>query len=496
MDFKKFLKNHWLIIIILFFASLVRFWRVGDLTTFAGDQGIDFLIIKRMLIDGEFTLLGPKLGSFSNIAIIYLGPIYYYLIAPFLFFFNFDPIGPAIFIVLLSLLTVVLIYLIGLNFFNKPVAVLASVIFAFSVPIVNESRVALNPNPIPFFSAVLTFSLFKIIIHNSKSLIWPVLFGISSGVLFQLHYLTMSLIFLSIIFILKKRYLGKIIILIMAFLITIAPQILFELRHEFFISKQIIARIQDGGDISSISTFTQNLHRGLELISSLIFYYENFYLGAIIIALMLLLIFQKMKELKKIYLFLIMSILISIFLASIYALDPQLHYFAHVYPILALLISLAIYLLADSLKRFHIKAILIIILILFLTTNFSNLGLNRNEGYTMPEGWNLTGVKNTSKLITKDASDNRTFNIAATLDGDTRARPYRYLVEVYGKKPLGVENYPESDILYLISRDGKNAILDYYVWEVASFKPFNFESEWHIQNGITLYKLTKGNKTL
>ena len=160
MNFKKLLKHHWQIIFILLFAALFRFFRIHDLTTFSGDQGVDFLIVKRMLVNGEFTLLGPKIGTFSDIAIIYLGPIYYYMIAPFLLLFNFDPIGPAVFISFLSVLTIIVIYLIGLVFFNKIVGIIASIIFAVSVPIVNEARVALNPNPEPFFSAVLIFALF------------------------------------------------------------------------------------------------------------------------------------------------------------------------------------------------------------------------------------------------------------------------------------------------------------------------------------------------
>ena len=495
MDFKKFLKNHWLIIIILFFASLVRFWRVGDFTTFAGDQGIDFLIVKRMLVNGEFTLLGPKIGTFSDIAIIYLGPIYYYMIAPFLLLFNFDPIGPAVFISFLSVLTIIVIYLIGLVFFNKIVGIIASIIFAVSVPIVNEARVALNPNPEPFFSAVLIFALFKISIKNSKKLIWPILCGMSSGILFQLHYLTASLILLSVLLLLKNRYFQKLTVLTAAFFITISPQILFELRHGFFLSIQILTRIRSKEDISSFSTFAQNLHRSIEFISSLIFNYENYYVGLVVISLMMIFFIQKNKYIKP-YIFLVTSVLISIFAASIYSLDPQLHYFTHIYVGLTLIVASILYLSMNYFKNKIAIIFFLIFVVFIIILNIANLDLNRAEGYTMPKGWNLTGVKKASEIVANDISYGTKFNIAATLDGDTRARPYRYLVEVYGKIPLGVEYYPEADILYLMSRDKKNEILNYSVWEVASFKPFKFENEWHIQNGITLYKLSKDKVTL
>ena len=109
----------------------------------------------------------------------------------------------------------------------------------------------------------------------------------------------------------------------------------------------------------------------------------------------------------------------------------------------------------------------------------------------MPEGWNQIGIKTASNIISVDVDSQKKFNVASTLDGDTRARPYRYLLEVKGKIPQDVEAYPSSSILYLISRDEEQKIKSYTVWEVASFAPFNITKKWPIQNGIWLYRLEK-----
>ena len=63
-----------------------------------------------------------------------------------------------------------------------------------------------------------------------------------------------------------------------------------------------------------------------------------------------------------------------------------------------------------------------------------------------------------------DVESSQKYNIAATLDGDTRAMPYRYLLEVYGTKPMKVEDYPHAEVLYLVSRDSESIINSYTVY--------------------------------
>ena len=109
----------------------------------------------------------------------------------------------------------------------------------------------------------------------------------------------------------------------------------------------------------------------------------------------------------------------------------------------------------------------------------------------MPAGWNLKGEKKAAEIIVKDPDSLKKFNIAATLDGDTRAMPYRYLVEIKGKIPQDVEAYPQSEVIYLISKDDRQTIQKYSVWEVSSFRPFSVEQLAEIQNSIKIYKLKR-----
>src|SRR5437016_1790147 len=97
-----------LILLILILAAFLRIYRISDYMTFLGDEGRDVLVAKEIL-HGHFTLLGPR----SSAGDFFMGPAYYYFITPFLWLFNYDPVGPAIMVALFGVATVYLIYIVG-----------------------------------------------------------------------------------------------------------------------------------------------------------------------------------------------------------------------------------------------------------------------------------------------------------------------------------------------------------------------------------------------
>jgi len=490
MKIQHFILKHGYLIAILILAVIVRFWRIHDLTTFSGDQGVDFLIVKKMLIDGEITLLGPKLGHFSDIANIYLGPAYYYIISLPLYLSGFDPIGPILFVTVLSVITIILVYLFVKQYFSSSIALITSLLFAFSAPVIEQSRVPLNPNLIPFFTILLLFSLYKIVFDKKNVILWPFVLGFSSGILFQLHYLTITIILISHIAVILNKNIRIIVTSLAAFILAISPQILFELRHDYFITNQIILRMKSVDEILSSSNFIVNTSISISILLTSIFTSKYIFIGLLLLVMSLVTTYKIPLIYKQKYFLLMTMLFFSILVSSSTSFNPQFHYLSHTFVPFIIIFSMAAHMGLNAKIPPIFKLSIIIVLISVIALNLSVLNLDRTEGYTMAKGWNLTGIKKSSRIISDDVSSNK-FNIVATLDGDTRARPYRFLVETYGKIPLGVENYPESEILYLVSRESEQEILNYSVWEVSSFKPFKFEREWPIQNGIKLYKLSK-----
>ena len=67
-----------LLSLILLFSAFLRLYKIEDYMTFLGDQGRDVLIVYNIL-HGHLTLLGPT----SSVGGFFLGPFYYYFMAPF-----------------------------------------------------------------------------------------------------------------------------------------------------------------------------------------------------------------------------------------------------------------------------------------------------------------------------------------------------------------------------------------------------------------------------
>src|SRR3990167_720587 len=113
-----------ILILILIIASFYRFYKIMDYMTFLGDEGRDVLIVYKIL-HGNLTLLGPT----ASVGGFFLGPIYYYFMAPFLWLFNYNPVGPAIMVALFGIATVWLIYKVGKEFFGPSAGVIAAGFF-------------------------------------------------------------------------------------------------------------------------------------------------------------------------------------------------------------------------------------------------------------------------------------------------------------------------------------------------------------------------------
>ena len=139
-----------------YFAAFLRLYRIADYMTFLGDEGRDVLVAYNIL-HGHLTLLGPT----SSVGGFFLGPIYYYFMAPFLLLFNYNPVGPAVMVALFGIATVWLIYKFCTDLFNPKIGLIASFFYAISPLVISYSRSSWNPNPLAVFSLSYFLCLYK-----------------------------------------------------------------------------------------------------------------------------------------------------------------------------------------------------------------------------------------------------------------------------------------------------------------------------------------------
>ncbi len=224
--------------LILLVAAFLRLYKIAGYMTFLGDEGRDAIIVRRLLVNFDPILIGPG----TSIGNMYLGPLYYYLIAPSLLFANFSPVGPSVFVALLGVLTVALIWWVGRVWFGPKAGLIASFLYSISPTVIIYSRSSWNPNVMPFFALMCFYAAWQV--WEQKKFPWLMVMAIALAFVLQSHYLglllapALGIVWLLALF--NARRLKKSLIYVrysvLAFLIfafLMSPLVIFDLRHNF-----------------------------------------------------------------------------------------------------------------------------------------------------------------------------------------------------------------------------------------------------------------------
>ena len=162
---KSFISNNrrevLIISVIALLALALRIYKIPQYLTFLGDEGRDVRVV-RNLIQGDLVFIGPQ----TSIGNMYLGPLYYYMMAPFLWLWNLSPVGPAVMVAILSTITTIFIWWATRTWFAPAVGLLASLFFALSPVAIIYGRTSWNPNPMPFFALLSIWSIWQLWQHR------------------------------------------------------------------------------------------------------------------------------------------------------------------------------------------------------------------------------------------------------------------------------------------------------------------------------------------
>ncbi len=510
----KFLSRNYdkiVIILILAIASFYRLYHIMDYMTFLGDEGRDVLIVYRIL-HGNLTLLGPT----ASVGGFFLGPIYYYFMAPFLWLFNYNPVGPAIMVALFGIATVWLIYKVGKEFFGSSVGLIAAGLYAISPLVVNYSRSSWNPNPMPFFSLLTLYLIYKALKANSLKLF--ILSGFLFGITMQLHYLALFLGIIIFAYILlfqfvysKNNFISKTfkqyLFIFLGFIVGWSPFLAFEFRHGFTniirIFNFVFRSGETGGNNHFLATVGNVFFRIFgrlignfplpeqitlgEYLGISLWYYLILILGILSVGFLIHKVADDYKlnspDFAKKSLFLVWFIF-GVGLFGLYKKPIYDYYFGFMFPLPFFIVGLFF----KSLWRKKIGKIISVFLILIL------IWLNN---FTPPYKASANGQLNQAEEISKfviEKTDNKPYNFAL-ITGGSSDHAYRYFFTLWNKPPVTIENKevdPQrktvTEQLLVVCDANICRPLGNSLWEVAGFGRAEIVGEWNV-SVVKVFKL-------
>ncbi|HUD09709.1 MAG TPA: glycosyltransferase family 39 protein [Patescibacteria group bacterium] len=506
------------LLLILVVAAFMRLYRIQDYMTFLGDEGRDVLVVYNIL-HGHLTLLGPT----SSVGGFFLGPIYYYFMAPFLWLFNYNPVGPAVMVAIFGIATVWLIYVVGKDFFNTKVGLITALIYAISPLVIVYSRSSWNPNPLPFFSLLTLYLVYKALKKNSLKLLFAA--GVLFGIAMQLHYLAIFLGIVILVYVLLSvlhqtktfKVISKLFYnyfaIFLGFIIGWSPFLAFEVRHGFLDFKSIITFVLFSGKTgASPNYFTTIYDVFFRLFGRLVFYFptpdfRNYFTHTqVLVWQVFVLLFalfacvvilsrlykaykHKSEDFNK-YLLLTIWLVVGILLFGFYKKEIYDYYFAFLFPLPFLLIAQSLDFL-KNIKFFKIGIILASVLFFII------VGLNLDGiPFQYQPNRQLNQMRSIADFVFT-RTDAKPFNFALISSGNSDYA-YRYFFNIWsaGKQPVTIETTQDDpqrksvtdQLLVVCESPLPCEPLGNSLWEIAGFGRADIAGHWNV-SVVEVYKL-------
>lgn len=499
-----------LLLVIILTAVFLRLYKIGDYMTFLGDEGRDVIVVRRLLVYGDPILIGPG----TSIGGMYLGPLYYYMMAPILFLAGFSPVGPAVQVALLGVVTVFLVWLVAREWYpsfngaysTNWTALIAAGLYAISPTVIHFSRSSWNPNIMPFFSLLSVYSIWKV--YKDKNYNWLIVVGISFAFVLQSHYLGLLLaptILLFWILVWKelksnnkkvKNLLRFSFFGFSLFALLMSPLLVFDIRHDwmnskalykFFTVRQETVSARPWSSLPKVPLIFKEINTSLVGGKSLAA--GGLVSGLLFTALVYNIVARK-SSLKKFTksvtpqtLLLISWLGFGLVGFGLYKQHVYDHYFGFIFVVPYLLTALLICWFLKS--RGPLKYFGISLLIYLIFTNLAQNPLRYVPNKQMDRS------KNVADKILQEARG-QPFDLAVLADRNYEDG-YRYFLELKSAKVLHADRWVKSTIadqLFVVCELPKEKCDPTHSpkAEVANFGMSKIDSQWE-ESGVIIYRL-------
>lgn len=229
---------------ILVVGLFSRTYKATDFYQFDHDQDLYSWIVKDIVVDKNFRLI----GQLTSIEGLFIGPLFYYLLAVFYLPSGMDPLSAVIPATIISLSTILSIYFVFSKLFSKTSGIVGALIYTFSIGAIFFDRWIVPTQPTVIWSVWFLYAAVSIGRGDKKAL--P-LIGILAGLVWHIHVALAPLFFIILlIFLLQRKIFDRkrVLLTFGAFLVLSSPFWLFEIRHGFAQTKAVLDATSVGED--------------------------------------------------------------------------------------------------------------------------------------------------------------------------------------------------------------------------------------------------------
>lgn len=342
----------------------------------------------RDILQGQLVLDGPKTG----IGNLHLGPLYFYLLAPFYFFTKLDPVGSLYFLIVANIINFLIVYFVSARIFSQKAALFAVFLFAVSNYIIKQSSIPWNVSLVPGVSLLIFYGLYQI--KTASKTYWYYIIGLLMGFFLHLHF---TAVFFPVIIGLtlfpydrdwkKLRYLAMTYLLAGLFLIPVLVFNFQQSQGEYYRYTDFISNYTHG---FYVQFFLSRLSESFVQFKTITYFPFNIVVQFLLpILFFLTVFFEKRKQMKLFGLLMVPWFVVPVIAFTLYAGPISDYYFYFQMPLIILML---IYL---QIKLLHLSPKLLFLLIpLWLVYAYANTqefwvkrtdgGLNKSKREALP----------------------------------------------------------------------------------------------------------------
>ncbi len=499
------------LVLILLAAIFLRFYNLRDSLMFQGDQGRDALVVSQIFKDLDPVFIGPV----TSIGNMYLGPFYYYFMLPFLMLSYPDPMGPVFAVAALGVITVWLLFKVTRQIFGIKTAYLATFFFTFSAAAVNLSRFSWNPNIAPFFSLLMFYFTYLAWQKNSK---YWLAAAICFSLLIQLHYVTLLsfsgpaiILLIQLVekykltpkkfFINQKKLFGHLALSIIIFLVSLAPLVLFDFKHDFInarsfstiVVKEDSFNLEKKARKAGFGTLQKYFTLDLKDRASQVLFEPSFGVHTanhpllfITVGLTLFYLLKTKVRLKKGEIVLLAYLVPGIIGVSLYQHQIYEHYIAYLFPFIYLFYALFF---SKIRSRWLLTICLLPFVVFFIINNAGRYWLQDNS-------WTIDDMRHTSEAIFERVKEGEKYNIVLLSESrDLYGMNYRYFLHTMRQAPVKMEDHLLAKKLFIINEEKvADDVVSLPIYEIIVFRGKYVSEIFQIENGPEITVLTRYNE--